>query len=584
MKAFIRLKEDLKKNRFQIIIGLIALLIVDLLQLFIPRIIKFAVDDLTAGKATPNGLIIYAIQILIIAIIIGGLRYVWRYFILGSARHIEKALRERLFKHLQTLSYNYFSKTRVGEIMAHATNDIEAVRMSLAMGLVFWVDTIVLGILTIFFMIYIQPLLTLYAIIPMPFITLGTLFFSKMIHRRFEILQKAFGLLMERVRESIVGIRVVKAYVLEDSEKKKLENIGRDYIQKSVNLTKVWGMFFPLLLFLSNISTVIVLYFGGKLTILQSISMGDFVAFLSYLGMLTWPMMALGWAINIIQRGSASMERLNRIFEEKPKVYDYPYVVKIDRLRGRIEIKGLTYGNGKQNGEPIIKDINLNINQGERLVIVGKTGSGKTILCDLVTRILEPPEGSIFLDGMEIHKIPIRTLRSSIGYVPQETFLFTGTVRENIVFGKFDAEDREVKEVAEIAQIYNEIMGFPDGMETLVGERGITLSGGQKQRIGIARTLLMNPSILILDDALSSVDIHTEEKILEGLERFFQGRTVIIVTHRIASLRKSDRIVVLDNGRIVEEGSHSFLLEKGGIYSRIYWQSKIEEEIEGIDS
>ncbi len=582
MKAFIRLKEDLKKNRFQIIIGLIALLIVDLLQLFIPRITKFAVDDLTAGKATPNGLIIYAIQILIIAIIIGGLRYVWRYFILGSARHIEKALRERLFKHLQTLSYNYFSKTRVGEIMAHATNDIEAVRMSLAMGLVFWVDTIVLGILTIFFMIYIQPLLTLYAIIPMPFITLGTFFFSKMIHRRFEILQKAFGLLMERVRESIAGIRVVKAYVLEDSEKKKLENIGRDYIQKSVNLTKIWGMFFPLLLFLSNISTVIVLYFGGKLTILQSISMGDFVAFLSYLGMLTWPMMALGWAINIIQRGSASMERLNRIFEEKPKVYDYPYVVKIDRLRGRIEIKGLTYG--KQNGEPIIKDINLNINQGERLVIVGKTGSGKTILCDLVTRILEPPEGSIFLDGMEIHKIPIRTLRSSIGYVPQETFLFTGTVRENIVFGKFDAEDREVNEVAEIAQIYNEIMGFPDGMETLVGERGITLSGGQKQRIGIARTLLMNPSILILDDALSSVDIHTEEKILEGLERFFQGRTVIIVTHRIASLRKADRIVVLDNGRIVEEGSHSFLLEKGGIYSRIYWQSKIEEEIEGIDS
>lgn len=582
MKAFIRLKEDLKKNRFQIIIGLIALLIVDLLQLFIPRITKFAVDDLTAGKATPNGLIIYAIQILIIAIIIGGLRYVWRYFILGSARHIERALRERLFKHLQTLSYNYFSKTRVGEIMAHATNDIEAVRMSLAMGLVFWVDTIVLGILTIFFMIYIQPLLTLYAIIPMPFITLGTLFFSKMIHRRFEILQKAFGLLMERVRESIAGIRVVKAYVLEDSEKKKLENIGRDYIQKSVNLTKIWGMFFPLLLFLSNISTVIVLYFGGKLTILQSISMGDFVAFLSYLGMLTWPMMALGWAINIIQRGSASMERLNRIFEEKPKVYDYPYVVKIDRLRGRIEIKGLTYG--KQNGDPILKDINLNINKGERLVIVGKTGSGKTILCDLITRILEPPEGSIFLDGMEIHKIPIRTLRSSIGYVPQETFLFTGTVRENIVFGKFDAEDREVKEVAEIAHIYNEIMGFPDGMETLVGERGITLSGGQKQRIGIARTLLMNPSILILDDALSSVDIHTEEKILEGLERFFQGRTVIIVTHRIASLRKADRIVVLDNGRIVEEGSHSFLLEKGGIYSRIYWQSKIEEEIEGIDS
>lgn len=582
MKAFLRIKDDLKRNRWQIFIGLIALLIVDLLQLFIPRITKFAIDDLTSGEANLNKLVIYAMEILAIAIIIGGLRYVWRYFILGSARDIEKALRERLFIHLQALSYNYFSKTRVGEIMALATNDIEAVRMSLAMGLVFWVDTIVLGMLTIFFMTYIQPLLTLYAIIPMPFITLGTLFFSKMIHRRFEYLQKSFGFLMERIRESISGIRVVKAYVLEENEKDKLERIGKDYIRKGINLAKVWGMFFPLLIFLSNISTVIVLYLGGKLTILQTISMGDFVAFLSYLGMLTWPLMALGWAINVIQRGSASMKRLNLIFDEKPKVYDHPYVIKKDRLRGKIEIKGLTFK--QDNGEPVLKDINLNINEGERVVIVGKTGSGKTTLCDLITRIIEPPEDCIFLDGIEIHRIPIRTLRTSIGYVLQETFLFTGTVRENIIYGKINAKDEEVKEVAELAQIYHEITGFPKGMDTLIGEKGITLSGGQKQRIDIARTILMKPNILILDDPLSSVDIHTEKRILEGLERFFQGRTVLIITHRIAPLLKADRIIVLDEGRIVEEGDHLSLFEKGGIYSRIYWQSKIEEEIESLNS
>jgi len=583
MKEFIRLKDDLKKNGWQITVGLAALLVVDILQLLIPRVTKYAIDELTLGKATAYKLLLYGIEILLIGLAIGGLRYVWRYFLLGSARRIEKALRERLFIHLQSLSYEFFLKTEVGEIMAHATNDIEAIRMSLAMGLVFWVDTIVLGLLTIFFMIYIQPWLTLYAIIPMPLITFVTLFFGRIIHRRFENLQKTFGKLTEKVRESIAGIRIIKAYVKEENEKQKLSKIGEEYIQSNINLTKVWGIFFPLILFLSNISLVIVLYFGGRLTILQTISMGDFVAFISYLGMLSWPMMALGWAINVIQRGSASMKRINRIFDETPKVSNPSpsTIFHIDRLKGRIEIKGLTYKTN--DGFTVLRDINLKICEGEKLAIVGKMGAGKSILCDLITRILEPPEGCIFIDDQEIHQIPIKTLRSSMGYIPQETILFSDTIRENIALGKIYAKEKEIIRVAQIAEIYHEIKEFPKGMDTLVGEKGITLSGGQRQRICIARAILMDPSILIFDDSFSSIDFQTEERILENLKEFLEGKTTIMITHRIAPLRRVDRIIVFDQGRIVEEGDHYSLLAKGGLYARIYWHSEAEEELEQED-
>ena len=579
MRIFKSLKEDFLKNRWRILTGLMALLIVDVLQLFIPRIVKFAIDDLTSGEISLMGLLIYGLEVLILALGIGGFRYVWRYFLMGAARRIEKALRNRLFLHLQALSPSFFSRTKIGDLMAHAINDIEAVRMSMALGLVFLVDTIILGVLTIFFMIYIHPLLTLYAVLPMPLITMITLLFSRLIHQRFEILQRTFAQLTERVRESIAGIRVVKAYVQEGMEREKLSQLSQDYIQKNVSVTKVWGMFFPILLFLSNLSMAIVLYLGGNLTILQSISTGDFVAFMSYLGMLAWPMMALGWAINVIQRGGASMDRLNRIFEEIPEISDSPEVIPSGPLKGKIEIRGLTLSTGN-GGDPILENIHLTINKEERLVIVGRTGSGKTVLSNLLVRILEPPQGSLFFDGIEIHRIPLKVLRGSIGYVPQDTFLFSDTIRENIAFGKLDATQEEIKEAARIAQIDEEIMEFPEGMNTMVGEKGITLSGGQRQRIAIARTLLMNPPICILDDALSSVDIQTEERILEGLEKFLQGKTSILITHRIAPLRRADRIVVLEKGRVVEEGNHDTLLSQGGIYAKLYWERQLEEELE----
>jgi len=579
MRAFRTLKNDFLENRWRILAGLLALLIVDVLQLLIPRVVKYAVDDLTGGGILPSRLLIYAGEVLILALGVGGFRYVWRYLLLGAARRVEKALRDRLFLHLQTLSPPYFSRTKVGDLMAHATNDVEAVRMAIALGIVFLVDTIILGLLTIFFMIYIDPMLTLYAILPMPLITVITLFFSRTIHQRFEVVQKTFASLTERVRESVAGIRVIKAYVLEEEEREKLSRLSQDYVQKNVSVTKVWGMFFPIILFFSNLSMAIVLYLGGRLTIFQSISTGDFVAFMSYLGMLAWPMMALGWAINVIQRGAASMDRLNRIFEEIPEISDSPEVIEPEALKGRIEIQGLTYSPGN-GGTPLLQDIHLTIHEGERMVMVGRTGSGKTVFCNLVARILESPQGSLFFDGIEIHRIPLKVLRASIGYVPQDTFLFSDTIRENIAFGRLDATHEEIEAAARIAQIYDEIMGFPEGMNTVIGERGITLSGGQRQRVAIARAILMNPPVFLLDDALSSVDIQTEERILEGLERFLQGKTSILITHRIAPLRRADRIVVLDEGRVVEMGTHATLLSKGGVYASLYWERQLEEELE----
>jgi ATP-binding cassette subfamily B protein len=579
MKPFKLLKEDFVENRWPILIGLFALLVVDVLQLLIPRVVKHAIDDLTSGVISSSSLLLYGVEILILALGIGGFRYVWRYSLMGAARRVERALRDRFFVHLQTLSPSYFSRTKVGDLMAHATNDIEAVRMSIAMGLVFLVDTIILGVLTIFFMIYIHPLLALYAILPMPLITVITLFFSRVVHQRFEILQKAFSSLTERVRESISGIRVVKAFAREERERENLSRLGQDYIQKSISVTKVWGMFFPIILFLSNLSLAVVLYLGGKLTILQSISPGDFVAFMSYLGMLAWPMMALGWAINVIQRGAASMDRLNRIFEEVPEISDSPEVFALDSLIGRIEAKGLTYF-GRDGGEPLLKDIYLNIHEGERMAIVGRTGSGKSVFCNLLARILEAPTGCVFFGGIEIHRIPLRVLRRSIGYVPQDTILFSDTIRENIAFGIPDVAYEKIEEAAHIAQIYEDIMGFPKGMDTVVGEKGITLSGGQRQRIAIARAILMNPPIFVMDDALSSVDMQTEELILVGLEKFLRGRTSILITHRNAPLRRVDRIVVLDHGSIAEIGNHQSLLSQGGIYSDLYWQRQLEEEID----
>ncbi len=579
MGNFRTLKGYFVRHRWRLLAGLATLLVVDGLQLIIPQVIKWAIDDLTRGGIVQADLVKYGLYISGIALLIGFFRYFWRFMILGTARRIEEALRSRLFSHLQTLSLSFFQETKTGDLMAHATNDIDAVRMAVGMGLVALTDTLVLGASAIVFMILIDLKLTLFAIIPMPFIALVTTRFSRLVHHRFEGVQASFSRLTEQVRESLAGIRVVKAFVQEEHENKKLGNIGEEYVGRNLRLIKVWGIFFPLIMLLANLGTVIVLWLGGMKTILGTITAGGFVAFMTYLGILAWPMMALGWVINLIQRGSASMGRINKILNTQPEMADRPRLRPITKLEGKIEFRDLTFSY-KPGLSPALKGITLQVNSGEFVAIVGRTGTGKTTLCNLIPRLFDPPDGHLFMDGREIHAIPIQPLRESIGYVPQDTFLFSTTIRENIVFGNPGASEGEIANAARISQIAEDIRTFPMGIETLIGEKGITLSGGQKQRIAIARAILLNPRIMILDDALSSVDTQTEEWIWNGLREISDGKTRIVVSHRLASIKEADKIIVLDDGEITEMGDHQSLLSMGGIYAEIYRRQQIEEELE----
>ena len=579
MGNFRTLKSYFIRHRWRLIGGLATLLVVDGLQLIIPQVIRWAIDDLTRGGIVRDDLIKYGVYIAGIALLIGFFRYFWRLMILGTARRIEEALRNRLFSHLQTLSLSFFQETKTGDLMAHATNDIDAVRMAVGMGLVAITDALVLGASSIVFMILIDPRLTLFAIIPMPLIALVTTRFSRLVHYRFEDVQASFSRLTERVRESLAGIRVVKAFVQEEKEKGKLGHIGEEYVGKNLRLIKVWGMFFPLIMLLANLGTVIVLWLGGRETIGGTITAGDFVAFMTYLGILTWPMMALGWVVNLIQRGSASMGRINKILNTQAEIADLPSVRPISKLEGKIEFRDLTFSY-KAGLPPALKGINFEVNPGEFVAIVGRTGTGKTTLCNLIPRLFSPSSGRLFLDGREIHAIPLKALRGNIGYVPQDTFLFSSTIRENMAFGNPQASEEGIAKAARIAQIDEDIRSFPMGIETVIGERGVTLSGGQKQRIAIARAILLNPQIMILDDALSSVDTQTEEKIWKGLREILEGKTRIVVSHRLSSIKEADKIIVLDDGEIKEMGDHASLLSMGGVYAEIYRRQQIEEELD----
>ena len=583
MGNFRTLKRYFVQHRWRLLIGLATLLVVDGLQLIIPQVIKLAIDDLTRGGIVQADLVKYGLYIAGIALLIGFFRYFWRFMILGTARRIEEALRGRLFSHLQTLSLSFFQETKTGDLMAHATNDMDAVRMAVGMGLVAITDTLVLGASAIVFMILIDPKLTLFAIVPMPFIALVTTRFSRLVHHRFESVQASFSRLTEQVRESLAGIRVVKAFAQEGYEREKLDHIGEEYVGKNIRLIKVWGMFFPLIMLLANLGTVIVLWLGGMETIVGTITAGGFVAFMTYLGILAWPMMALGWVINLIQRGSASMGRINKILNTQPEIADRPRLRPITQLEGKIEFRDLTFSY-KPGSLPTLKGITLQVNPGEFVAIVGRTGTGKSTLCNLIPRLFDPPNGHLFMDGREIHAIPIKSLRESIGYVPQDTFLFSTTIKENIVFGNPKASEEEVANAARIAQIDEEIRTFPMGIETLIGEKGITLSGGQKQRIAIARAILLNPQIMILDDALSSVDTQTEERIWNGLGEILDGKTCIVVSHRLSSIKEADKIILLDDGEITEMGDHQSLLSMGGIYAQIYQRQQIEEELDRENS
>jgi ATP-binding cassette subfamily B protein len=573
-----------KKYRRSYVVGTICVFLTNGVWILFPLVIRRAVDDLHLG-ITRHKLVTYALLLLAVAAVKGTFQFLTRWIVIGVSREIEFDLRNDLFRHLEGLSYSYYQRTRTGDIMARATNDLNAVRMLLGPAIMYSANTIVFTAGALAFMLSISPRLTLYAFLPLPIVSVTIQYFGRKIHERFERIQAMFSDISARAQENFSGARVIRAYVQEEAEIAAFETANQEYIKRSLKLVRLMGMLWPTLETMLGLAIVLVLWLGGREVITGRITVGGFVAFNTYMVQLTWPIIALGWVINIFQRGTASMRRINEILVEKPEIEDNEEIqVKSSmsetlasaQIRGEIEFRHLNFSYGPT---PVLHDINLRVPAGSSLAIVGPTGSGKTTLVSLIPRIYDAEPGTVLIDGIPIRGYPIATLRRNLGFVPQETFLFSETVRENIAFGKEDATDEEVRSAALAASIGEEIESFPEQYRTLVGERGITLSGGQKQRTAIARAIIRNPRILILDDALSSVDTHTEDKILNHLREIMQGRTTIFISHRVSTVRNADRIAVLHAGRIVELGTHDELVAKDGYYTDLYNKQLLEEEL-----
>ncbi len=565
-----------KKYRWGFALGGLCVLLNNGIWILFPLVIRGAFDALNQG-ITRQKLVTYALLILAVAGTKGIFQFLTRWIVIGISRNVEFDMRNDLFRHLEKLSLSYYQRTRTGDIMARCTNDLNAVRMLLGPAVMYSANTIVFTTGAMFFMWHINHRLTMYAFLPLPIVSITIQYFGRKIHERFERIQAMFSEISARAQENFSGARVIRAYVQEEAEIAQFEAANLEYIGRSLKLVRLMGMLWPTLETMLGLAVVMVLWLGGRRVLSGSMSLGDFVAFNTYMVQLTWPIIALGWVINLFQRGTASMGRINEIFEEQPEIVDNPAVTEAGlQVRGEIEFRNLSCG---YDGNEVLHNVNLHIPAGSSLAIVGPTGSGKTSLVSLIPRIYDAASGSVLIDGRPIREFPLETLRRSIGFVPQETFLFSDTVRENIAFGKSGATDDEVKAAAEGASIAGDIEEFPDKYRTVVGERGITLSGGQKQRTAIARAIIRDPRILVLDDALASVDTHTEDKILGHLREVMGGRTTIFISHRVSSVRNADRIAVLHSGRIVELGTHDELLGRDGYYTELYNKQLLEEEL-----
>jgi ATP-binding cassette, subfamily B, multidrug efflux pump len=589
----------LKRYRWGFVFGALCVLLTNGIWILFPQVIGNAADDLNQG-VTRHKLLIYSGLLLAVAVSKGIFQFLTRWIVIGISRDIEFDLRNDLFARLEGLSYSYYQRHRTGDIMARATNDLNAVRMLLGPAIMYSANTIIYTAGALAFMISISPRLTFYTFLPLPVASIVIQYFGRQIHERFERIQAMFSDISARAQENFSGARLVRAYVQEEAEIRAFEKENKEYIRRSLKLVRLMGMLWPTLELMLGCAVVLVLWLGGRevlgghmrvplvsnlggsnpgitttLVLTGAMSVGDFVKFSTYMMQLTWPIIALGWVINIFQRGTASLIRINEIMQEPPEIRDAPDARDCE-IEGEIEFRGLNFD---YDGKPVLHGVNLHVPAGNSLAIVGPTGSGKTTLVSLIPRIYDAEPGTVLVDGRPIREYSMASLRRNIGFVPQETFLFSDRIRENIALGVDSATDREIHDAAEAANIAADIESFPEGYDTLVGERGITLSGGQKQRTAIARALIRNPKILILDDALSSVDTHTEDKILNHLRDVMQGRTTIFISHRVSTVRNADRIAVLHGGRIVELGTHDELLALNGYYSDLYNRQLLEEEL-----
>jgi ATP-binding cassette, subfamily B, multidrug efflux pump len=546
---------------------------------------------------------IYCVILIVVMLAKGFFSFWTRWILIGVSREIEYDLRNDLLARLVLMEPEFYVRNRTGDLMSRATNDLNAVRMVLGPGIMYSATTISTMVLAIFFMLKLSPALTAWVLIPVPIVAIVTRYFGQIIHRLSEQIQAALGVLSTRAQENLTGVRVIRAYAQEKQEVAKFDEANRDYVNRNIKLISTWSLFFPGLSTLIGMTVLILLWLGGKQVIDHRVSLGTFNAFYMFLIQLVWPMIALGWVTNIFQRGAASMGRLNYIMNAEPGIRDAsapahtptdPYNMRPNgdvppaqeksTVRGEIEFRNLTFtyptgGSETQPGEPVLRDIDLHVPAGSTLAIVGPTGSGKSTLAALIARLWEAPAGTLFIDGRSIREYPLTELRSAIGYVPQDTFLFSESISENIAFGVTDAMEEQVFEAAEIASISGEIESFPQRFSTMVGERGITLSGGQKQRTSLARAVLRQPRILILDDSLASVDTDTEERILRRLREVMRQRTTILISHRVSTVKNADNIVVLRDGYIIERGTHDELLAHNGYYADLYQKQLLEEEL-----
>jgi len=576
-KLLAPLRKYLWRYRWSLALGLFCLVLKDLLYAGQPLMIRGAVDALQDRGA--NLFVRYGLYLVALSLAKGVFQYWMRVILIGVSRDIEYDLRNDLFAHLVWLSPDYYERTRTGDIMARATNDLNAVRMMLGPGLMYWTETSLTFALAIAIMIRFDWRLAMFSLLPAPAVSLSVIYFGRRIHARFERIQAMFSDISSRVQENLSGVRMIRAFAQENAELRRFKQLNQQYIAQNLKLVRIQGFFQPLLEALIGLTFLVVLWMGGRQVLLGRISLGSFVMFNTYMGMLVWPMIALGWVINLMQRGSASLNRINQIQREAPSIQAPAAAKPLQAVRGEIEFRNVSvdYGNGSA-----LARIDLRIHEGATIAVVGHTGSGKTTLVSLVPRLMDPTSGRILLDGADLRELDPAAVRRQIGFVPQETFLFSATVSENIAFGVEGATAAEIRSAAEIAGLAADIEGFPEGYNTMVGERGITLSGGQKQRTAIARAILRNPRILILDDALSSVDTLTEERILNHLADVMRGRTVILISHRVSTVRQADRIVVLETGSIVEQGTHTELMDMGGYYASLSQKQMLEEELEAI--